>query len=187
MEALFNLHRKQPWLARKQTELFDLLEICHDSYEQSIVCDLLYRFCYRSSSTIEEQLRVIASQINLSWGLNGNNTLIVAVSNSRYSDSSQAILWLLKSHCAGYDGWSTNSFLSKLGEAVELADEKPNIILLDEFVGTGDTVTKAIKWIQKQLVERSITANLKLCALTSMEQARQKIADTGVEFFVPIG
>lgn len=184
LARLLSLHQKQPWLERRQAELFELLELCQDIDEQDLICDLLYRFTYLDPPTIASAISKISDHIVVDRACTPSNTIITAINRSKYSDSSEYILWQMKPIIsAKAHGWSTNNFVSDLSAAIDMAAEGTNIVLIDEFVGSGGTISKAAKKISDTLSARHISAEIVICSVAAMIHAKEKIELAGFSIF----
>lgn len=176
MHKLFRLSMEQPWLEHLQDELGDLWDMCQSAEEQELICDLLHRFCYLESNTFARCVGVIERWIGDAWQLSPSNTVITGINRSKYSDSSEAILWHLKPALAKRGGWSTTNLISGLRNAVGGCVENGSIVLIDEFSGTGGTAAKAIAWIKKELVDSGlVNVQVYFVCIAAMEQAIQRI------------
>jgi hypothetical protein len=180
---LFKLTTAQPWLERRQSELLDTMDVCTSVEEQSLLCDLLYRFTYLFGSKLEDDILKIIGQLADGWLCSPDKTMIVAINRSNFSDSSQSLLWHLKPAVGALQGWGTNNFVAKMNDAVTLAGDRDTIVLVDEFVGTGETMAKAIEWLQKKLEEIEKRPTIYVCVLAAMEASRSRVEKTGVAFF----
>jgi hypothetical protein len=149
----------------------------------ALICDLLHRFFYLKYSDLTIYLEEVASQIVTSWGCKPENTIIVSVNKSKYADSSEAMLWYLKSRFAKYSGWHTAHFFTKMGDAVEAASSSANIILVDEFIGSGETIRKAAQWIEKRLSDKGKVCDIKICSIAAMVRATLELDKVGKEHF----
>ena len=58
-----------------------------------------------------------------------------------FAYSSQYMVYALKGSQVEFSAWNTTSFVSSLG-AVALMPEAHNIIIVDEFIGTGKSLRK---------------------------------------------
>jgi len=182
-EKLFKLVRVQPWLEKRQQELSDVLDICVSLKEQNLLCDLLFRFTYISEDTLSSSLVCMANQICKVWNCVPESTLIVAINRSSFSDSSEVIAWYLKPVLAEFGDWETHNFVSRMRDAVDRIAEGGSIILVDEFVGSGETLAGAISWIQEQLAASNKKAILYACTLASMIGSQAAVAAKDVAYF----
>jgi len=176
IEILFKLSMKQPWLESRQSQLFDTIQLCENMAEQALVCDLLYRFTYLSATDLSLAVAAIGEQIDNVWGCNPSTTKIVGLNRTSFSDSSEALLWHLKPVMAKFAGWNTSNFVSKLTDALpEAGATNGVIVLVDEFVGSGESFIKALKWLREKAKERGSNPKILAIAVAAMSQARESL------------
>lgn len=174
-QKLFGLTAKQPWLEPRQSELLDLIELCADLDQQTLVCDLLDRFDYVSSDALQGFVQCVAEHICDVRECKPSSTKFGCVNKSKYSDSSEYVLYLLKAAFGERDGWNTAHFYSHLGEVVDAAATGDQIILIEEFVGSGTTARKAVSWVREKLAARAVDADVSMYAIAAMQHARERI------------
>ena len=184
LQQLFQLSLAQPWLETRQAELFETMDLCQDVHEQSLVCDLLFRFKYIPADTLNDCLIQMGDMVTNTWGCAPETTKIVAINRSDYSDSSQHILWLLKPIFADHHGWDTTSFVAKMSDAIPYTGNENSIVLIDEFSGTGGTLAKAVRWYRQKLEENGVSAKIYVCCLAAMEKGIEKIQHEADDIFV---
>jgi hypothetical protein len=191
---LFQLLLKQPWLQerwRKQGLDSLLHGLCRDLSEQVLVCDLLNRFKFLNSTDRSSYAIRMVKQIVDVWKLSESNTQLVATTMDDEADSSQALLQELKPRFIQY-GWSHVQTVNTMRWAGRKISAYPNVVLIDEFSGTGKTINSRIRHLGSEL--RSLTREtspgqaftIRVCLLASMADALRSIAETGVEVFTPI-
>jgi len=81
------------------------------------------------------------------------------------------------------DNWETINFVTRLSECIVPDTENTNIVLVDEFCGSGQTILKKIKWIKVLLQEKNSSAHIFVCFLATMAEAEQKVIATCDGFF----
>src|SRR5690606_21352499 len=101
-----------------------------------LVCDLLFRFATIHADEIPAKMDELAKFLVETLKLSPDRTHLVAAERSKYSDSSQMVLWFLKGPLAKFDGWSTPNFVAGMGDAVSHAVDGDDIVLIEEFVGS---------------------------------------------------
>lgn len=185
-ERVLTLTDKQPWLKEKQEGLIYLVEECNTGEEQELVCDLLSRFCYVSAERFQELIQAMASHIEQDWGLAAETTLICALDNSKYADSSQVIVYALKAAAWTSDAWNTSSFVNGLSKLVDAGKNPLDVVLVDEFIGTGETAEKAINWLRTKLAEAGLTPRIRVVMLAAMEDGITRIEPLIHAFYAPI-
>lgn len=148
-EEVIGLCHDVKWLAKKTTPLSALMHECSvHPHGIALVSRLIRRFLYCDSSDLETSLRGLCDQITNSWKLDPSDTLIVALNRRPSSDSSSSLLWNLKSFFADKGGWHTGLFIESLATfAHEKIDACKNVVIVDEFSGSGKTIKSAMNWL----------------------------------------
>jgi len=172
---LFTLCTYQPWLVNKREEVFDLLKLASEDYRIELILKLLREFTYVDEESLTRSADSIVDCITNEWKLPPKYTQIVASAYDDTADSSQAILWMLKRPFAE-KGITDIRFVNRVGKAVGNVEARPFIVLIDEFIGTGQTLRNRIEWLQKnvskELIERM---KLSVCVVAAMENAIRNI------------
>lgn len=169
MERLYDLSMVQPWLEKKQKSLIDTWMVCGCDEEKNLMFDLMNRFFYADSHVLNAAYQQIVIRICCGWGLDPSNSIITTVNRKNYSDSSEAVLWHLKSRFSEFDGWEPINFVLGLANAVGKVAADGSLVLVDEFVGTGSTATKAVKWLRDSLASAGkASVKVYVCCLVSM-------------------
>ena len=184
----FELYQKQPWLLRDDRK--DGLELllddhCHDLDEQALVCDLLHRFKFLDSSQCEPYLKAMVDQIVTVWQLSETNTQIVAMTADTEGDSAQAILQTLKPmfQQRGWHAHTANKLEAARGRNFKNIARFPNVVLVNEFSGTGRTVLSRVRSLRNLLADAPNGFTIQVCLLASMEDALRSIRNEGVDAF----
>lgn len=185
---LLQLYAKQPWLTEREPALYELLGICSDSDDQLLIKDLLERFNYLRQTEFLELLAQMAKQVTEGWGLPQEETQIVAITADDDADSAQMILQMLKVKFLRC-GWSSVKTVNRIGKSVKNLHRYPNIVFVDEFVGSGTTMVKRIRET-RTYYENAVKNgkapkgyDVKVCILASMEDAKEIVEQTGVEMY----
>jgi hypothetical protein len=156
LATFMDLFAQRPWLEQKSERVHDLWELCLSIDEQMLLASLLHRFEFITSQLLETILRGFQKQITEVWSLNSNSTKIVALNDGSDADSSQAILWHLKSALTISDGWSSKQLVNSLVLAAKKTiTDGIDVVLVDEFVGTGKQASRRINWLKSQLALRN--------------------------------
>jgi len=185
-ERVLTLTEKQPWLKDKQEGLIYLVEECETVDEQVLVCDLLSRFCYVDAQRFEDLITDIANKVERDWKLIPESTLLCALDNSRYADSSQYVLYALKAAPWNSPTWNTSSFVNGLSKLVDTGKNPTDVVLVDEFMGTGTTAEKAINWLKTKLAEADLSPRIHLVMIAAMEEGATRIQSMVDSFYAPI-
>lgn len=127
---------------------------CQTDNERDLVVDLIKKTVYLTSHKFDSILNRFVQDITSKF--QEVDTLVLATSMEDTPDSSQLVLYQMKSKFSEYN-WHNIDMRSKIKNLPTYARNKINIILVDEFVGTGTTMINRVKTINKVLSEKSIT------------------------------
>lgn len=181
--------REQPWLESLNDELLYLLEECSYERQQALILELLNRFVYLDDSKANHLLENATTQIFDVWGLEHEKTQIVAMTYDDSPDSAQSVLWRIKPLLAKIN--KQPKLVNKLGRAVKNIEACPNIILLDEFAGTGKTLANRVKQLRSDIRNYfsnkgySFEVSIRAILLSGMENSKPIIDDLDIAYFCP--
>jgi len=183
---LMTLTLNQSWLEEESEALIELWNLCKFTSEQELVYNLLLRFKYLTSSEIKTSGREVANHILNVWNLSPKGTRIIAVSDKREADGSQMFIQSLKDKFTT-NNWKENNFINNIGDGLKLTRKNYKIILLDDFIGTGDTIERRVKWARKQIRKKHKTnVSIRVVCLAALEIAKPKLDLLKIEYYSPI-
>lgn len=146
-KILYGLKDAQPWLRDKEAALCSLLfEDCPSSDHRTLILDLINRFTYLSVSAYKEKIGDLAMDIATDPEISEGTTQIVAMAADSSADSSQYVLYDLKVELEK-KGWSNYKQVNKFGDSYKMYTRNPehkHIVLIDEFIGSGQTVKSRV-------------------------------------------
>jgi hypothetical protein len=127
----------------------------------------------------------VVEHIEKVWGLCPGNTKIVALSEGTEADGSQMFLQSLKNKFEA-PGWTEANFINTLPVGMHKAVNGDNLVLVDDFIGTGSTAERKVKWLSNKLAERGIQ-NVKTYLVTTagMKFARSRLDNLEIEYYSP--
>ncbi len=184
LSKMFRLFEKQPWLAEKEKEnaLLDILDECPNFDYQELIFELLGNFHYMDSNIFGKYQQQIADFIVKDSNFDVDTTQVVATAYDNEADSSQAILQSLKVLLAK-KGWGKVQTVNTIGKCVK-NKKLFQVILVDEFVGSGTTIVNRINWLKKNVTENII---IKCCFIAGIEFGLKKIErDCNIEIYCPL-
>ncbi|RYD73130.1 MAG: hypothetical protein EOP84_22030 [Verrucomicrobiaceae bacterium] len=154
--SMLSLVVDQPHLAARLNEVTSLIELLTDDAETALVLDLLKRAnCYSG----EENMRAatnVAECIAANWSLMPANTWLVARDIEEKASSADAALQLVRMCLTRVNAtWASSNFLSTMDTLTALP-ENSNVVLIDDFIGTGRKVSEKVEWIRRNTHVRSI-------------------------------
>jgi hypoxanthine phosphoribosyltransferase len=174
---LFELSSKNDWLEEdsKQRALFDLWSLCQDQGEKLLIADLINRFNFVTHTQLDKYLLEWKSVILDLFGLTYSNTLICSINDKSKPDSSSAILYQLKSLFAE-NQWRSTNFIDGITYIPDRLSNNTAVVFVDDFIGTGDTINRKVKWINRVIEEKKLTnVAIYILSIGMMESALKSI------------
>ncbi|OCH21578.1 phosphoribosyltransferase-like protein [Aliivibrio logei] len=186
-KILFTLCKSQPWLSERYDELVKLLFTdCETEDERTLILELLERFEHVSAERYSELTNELVETIVTEPDLSSASTQIVAMTGDSNSDSAQFVLYGLKpllekhnwrEHLAITNFQKAYSSYKKHGHAHK------NIILIDEFVGSGQTVIGRVRTLKKTFDDAGFTdVTIRVRTLVSSTVGAELIKESGIDF-----
>lgn len=154
---IYEIIDSQPWINDFEEELTHLFKFCDSYDEQMLLSHLLKEFFYLTDIKEREACLALNGKIH-EWKLSSTNTWIVAVANNHEVDGSSAGLQKLKNKIKPIEDWH-NRFISNIPTAIDSIKEDENVLLFDDFIGTGEKMLKKVNWIRKLLTQKGLDAN----------------------------
>lgn len=181
----FELAREQPWIAKK----YDALEVllfsdCRAEEHRDLVTNLIKRFIYLSNDKYMELIKELAEEIATDPTLNEKNTQIVASAAGSNSDSSQHVLYTLKpifEELKWREHQVANTFTSAYRNYKKNSDYN-QLILIDEFIGTGETMIGRIKEMSRTFDQAGVSDyEIKVKVLVATEIGVENLNTEGID------
>jgi hypothetical protein len=187
LTTLVKLYQDRPWLSDLHDRVMDLMSMCEDLEEQLLISSLLRRFKLVTGSELNGCFARIAAKVVEEWHLPEESTQIAATTWDNSADSGQFIAWGLKEPFAER-GWQSVPMTNTCGGAVKYMPGRPNIVLVDEFVGTGRSLVGRIEWLKKALASEGQrktwceVPTFRVCVIACIEDAVAAVEATGAVF-----
>ena len=187
---LRDLLKKQIWLEDVFEALIELWNLCEYKDEQKLIYQLLLNFSCLNSRKVNNYCKDISICICDKWGINSESTKIVALCDEERPDGSQFFIQILKNKFEGRYNWTEKNFLNNLstiGQAPYRLKDGQNLILIDDFIGTGNKVKRRINWLKSRIKEENIFGiKIFLVSLACMQGALNAIKSLKIKFFSPV-
>lgn len=161
------------WL---QSECYDaglttLLNEFENESERALILTLLKRIeHYQISDRINDIARLVTKIEELK--LDPEKTLIIATARESESDGSKAWQYFFKFYLAQHRTWSEQSLVASLESSYQKLTNKnyENVVIFDDFIGSGETMVKKVNEFSKNLVQRKVKVpKIHIFALAGME------------------
>ena len=180
---VYGLYPKQPWLCDKESNLIELIELCDTIEHKDLIIDLLSEFKYLDQKVLNSFLNYLSDCIINDSGFQEDTTIIASITADDIADSSQKVLDYIKVPLFKM-GWSNVTTVNRFnGIPKYILKGKTQIILIDEFIGSGKTILHRLRGTHGWPKEKF---EIKFCFLAGMEYAIKNIEDQGYEVFCPL-
>jgi hypothetical protein len=164
------------WLCDSEAKFLELWNLCSNQQQQDLIIELIHNFLYITSRDLNRCGEMISDQVINKWRLNPSQSILIAFAENDKPDGSQALLQSIKGKFAYIDGWSENNFVNKLTAGAYKLKNGDTAVLVDDFVGSGNTAYRKINWLLNTLKKRGVTlGKIFMVALATMEQAKNVV------------
>jgi len=184
---LFQLVNTNLWLKNYQSALIDLWNLCDVIEQRALLSELINRFTIISSYEMANICRTIVKQTE-KWGVVVGRTFFVAIADPDELDGSTAGLNILKNKFDPTIGWKESHFIPNLAKAAYEVNSNSDIVLFDDFIGTGKKFSRKANWFMNKISERGIKlSSLRVCTFAAMEFGIENFTnETKLEVFTPM-
>lgn len=180
---VIELYKKQPWLLEKEEHLLELINLCDTNDHKDLIVNLLNAFKYLSSKDLNNYYNYITDKIINKTGFDENRTQIASITIDDDADSSQRVLNDIKVPLFK-KGWINVKTVNRFNDIPKNYKKGKNqIILIDEFIGSGKTIKGRIKNINEWLKG---DFDLKFCFVAGMDYGINIIENYGYEVYCPL-
>ncbi|WP_034349833.1 hypothetical protein [Herbaspirillum sp. GW103] len=154
---LMKIVNKHKWLLDKADALADLIfESCASWDERALIETLLDRFMVVSPDQFIEHVNELVLEVMTIPHIDPKETIVAAMAADSSPDSSQFLVQQLKVKFQE-NGWGdvriVNTFGTAFRESKRSGFSRKNVILVDEFVGSGVTASGRAEEIKRQFAE----------------------------------
>lgn len=180
-DQLLSTIRSAQWLRTPEREqnLTYLLLSKHVGTDYPLLLSLLNRFLYVDSDGVFDAISKMRSWIDETLELSSKNTYFVPKKTARL-DSSSTLIGASQSVFAASskNSWSRRNFLFDKREILNLND-RINVVLLDDFSGTGRSVKEFLGWFDSNKVENQ-QLTFYACFIAAMNETREYLSDQNI-------
>ncbi len=181
---MLNIIRSQPWLEDKTDELKHVLfSECKCNTSRQLISDIIERFLYINREENYQLIESLASEIIAKYSERESSTLITAMGAGSATDSSQLVAYTLKP-IMEKKKWRHHAIINNFGDVYkQYKKTKHNhIVLIDEFVGSGQTVLGRVDSIHRQLKTAGIEDySIAVKVLVSTEFGLGNVTAAGID------
>lgn len=184
----YELYERYDWLLDKVKGLESLWSLLNEE-ERELMEKLFSHFYIMNHNEEKEKLEGIVSVITNEWACSHENTIIVSICKDDRPDGSQEMANSLKNKFEGYD-WNESNICNRFDNFLlkgKLTDYK-NIILCDDFIGSGNTIASRVKDLKNKIPTRKWwqfykprfhKMNIYIIGIAGMKDAHSVIMENG--------
>jgi hypothetical protein len=172
--SMMKLTVGQPWLKDKIVKVAEVLEECDTEDQQKLVLEMLYKFSYIDEAEYTNGLTSMVDYLFEKCGIKPSETQLYGLQISRDTDSSNEVAYRVRS----ITGRNIGSGIKVFGTMNRIPEiplqERPYIVLVDEFIGSGQTARIRLAHLFQRAKEQKITldpSKIYLCYLAGMDFA----------------
>ncbi|QZN90550.1 phosphoribosyltransferase [Idiomarina abyssalis] len=181
---IFGLAKKQPWLVNKYQELQTLLfEEAKRQEQRDLLLELINDFRYLDSNNYANSQKELAELIVTDPDLTDESTAVVAMTRSSKFDSGQNIAYALKPWFSEF-GWSKFLDINTADKCYKKVKENPqikNVVLVDELVGSGKTVTLTHDSLKELFSDKGLNIEIRACVIAACSVGAQELKKSGIK------
>lgn len=181
--TVFTLLARQPWLGAKHQELVHMLfDECQCDRSREMLINIVSGFFYLSGDQYNCALESLAQEIVAQENYQ-STTQVVAMAVDSGTDSSQEVLYNLKFVFPKL-GWLDfkGVSLSTAAYRTYTKTQRNNIVVVDDFLGSGQTVINRHKLITAQFKDNGVADyTLSFKVLVSTRAGLKAVRDAGID------
>lgn len=179
---LTQLHMEFEWLNYEPEALFELWCLSDNNEQKDLIEHLIKNFSYIDGRKLIEASKNLSNQIESIWELKPSNTFLVATCGDDKPDGSQSIIQILKNKFSV--NWKESNFYNSLPKGANEIPDNSNIILVDDFIGTGDTIDRKLKYLKSTIENRVLKGvTIKIISLAAMEFSKEILDGLDVDYY----
>jgi hypoxanthine phosphoribosyltransferase len=181
---LTKLHLDYKWLTYEPQALFELWCLTENDDQKDIIEFLIKNFSYINEHSLSEGSLKIAATIESTWKLSAKDTFLTATCDDRKPDGSQTLIQSLKNKFS--INWRELNFFNSLPISINEIPSDSNIVLVDDFIGTGDTISRKLKYVNDTIEKRGLkNITVKIVSLAAMNFTQEVLNGLKVDYFSP--
>lgn len=181
----FALQWKRPWLWKRSNQLdHTIIHIVNPvKGGKQLFSRLIKKFKYIEATESNRNIQQIASHIKDVWKCDKNNTLIMSVrkKSNRHPDGSAKMLYDLQN---ALGNWNNRLIIDPFDETDKRIGSGMDVVLCDDFIGSGSTMHKRIDSIKATMPSSS---RLYVVTLAAMKDSKHRyFPDSDIEIYSPV-
>lgn len=165
LEAMIQLSKEFPWLLSRSEQFIELYaSFCKNNAEKNLIVELIKRFYFLEDVEFSNSIKYLVEDIVTTPNLVDSETMIVSMTADESSDSGQFVLYFMKPFFEMH-GWRKHITVNAFGKTYKTYNKYKdkrlikNIVIIDEFIGSGKTAFDRYKSIKINFDNSNIPIN----------------------------
>lgn len=159
--SLKDLTKNIPWLndLHYEKRIYGLWNEFKLDSERKVLITLLSRFIHHEQGDRYSSLDYLIQKLS-EHNLTPDSTILVATSSGNEVDGSLKGLYDFKAELAGFDSnWKETNFIPSIEKSYEVIHRGrvKNVVVFDDFIGTGKTIINKVNQLKTEIERRRIT------------------------------
>ena len=179
---LLKLNIDYEWLHYEPDGLFELWCLAENEEQKKLIEFLIRNFLYINDKELDSGCKAIVNYIESEWKLTAENTLISATCDNSNPDGSQMIIQKIKNKFS--ESWREWMFYNSLPVVANKIKNNYNVVLIDDFIGTGDTIDRKVQYLLKELTVRKVdNISIYIVSLAAMNFAKESMDKLKIPYY----
>ena len=178
------LQYRNGWLTKYSNSLDETIRVLLQNKERKkLFANLIGKFKYVSREASDTLIDEIIRYIEHVWQCNPKETVIMSITKTenQHPDGANVLIYQLQKKMIA---WDTSRFIASFYYSSNRVRKARNIILCDDFIGSGSTIEKRVIKIRENLKPNQ---RLYVISIAGMEMAKINVLNNlPVEYFAPI-
>lgn len=179
---LLHLNSNHSWLLNESKALFELWCLSENEEQKSLIEFLINNFSFIDGKSLTKGCQRIAEYIEDEWNLTPNNTFLTALSDDSKPDGSQALIQSLKNKFS--NSWREFNFFNTITVSANNIPSNSNLIIVDDFIGTGTKISRKLKYVKDTIHERKLRGvSISIVSLAAMNFSKEILNSLNLKYF----
>jgi len=178
------------WLDNKeyQAGILALWTEYNSKENKELIMSLLRRMVHHNDQSMNDNAYQLIDKIK-EWSINHVDVVMIATSDGDEIDGSVGGMQFLKNKLSTLDGWSERLLFSNFNAALNMIKTgKSEVIIFDDFIGSGRTMVRKIKQFKEILKDLNIEGvQFRILGYAAMKHGIKHIHENlDVEVYCPV-
>lgn len=186
LEVMLQLSKEYPWLYSRSEQFIELYaNFCKNDAEKDLIVRLIKRFCFLEDAQFSNSIKYLVEDIVTTPKLIDSETIIVSMTPDEHSDSGQFVLYFMKPFFETC-GWRKHKTVNTFGKTYKsykkLVDKNAikNIVIIDEFIGSGETAFNRYNSVKRDFDNNLISINYYIKSVAATMQGINYLKGRGL-------